>query len=139
MLAIQKERRLIAHIRENLEQKFAQYGKLETVTLINPLSATGKSDVVSEDPVQEKADPKSEATDSPIQPATEESNEATDKATTENSTKTKKTTGTQHITTPIAVLTRDPAERTAFAFLRFIDPVAAATAIENEVRSLFTT
>eukprot|EP00029_Vermamoeba_vermiformis_P011877 TRINITY_DN6684_c0_g1_i1.p1 TRINITY_DN6684_c0_g1~~TRINITY_DN6684_c0_g1_i1.p1 ORF type:complete len:541 (-),score=88.99 TRINITY_DN6684_c0_g1_i1:345-1967(-) len=102
--------------RENLEAKFAQYGKLETVTLINPLAATGKSDLVSEDPVQEKTDPKSEALDSPIQPATEESDEATDKNTTESSIKTKKA----------------PSERTAFAFLRFIDPVAAATAIENE-------
>jgi hypothetical protein len=30
-------------------------------------------------------------------------------------------------------LIEDPAERTAFAFLRFVDNVAAATAIENEV------
>jgi hypothetical protein len=80
------------HIRENLEQKFAQYGKLETVTLINPLVATGKTDVVPEEPVQEKPDPKAEATDeSPIQPATEESNEGADKTTAENSIKAKKT------------------------------------------------
>lgn len=79
-----------------MEAKFAQYGKLETVTLINPLAATGKSDLVSEDPVQEKTDPKSEALDSPIQPATEESDEATDKNTTESSIKTKKAPCTYH-------------------------------------------
>ena len=77
------------HFRENLEQKFAQYGKLETVTLINPLSIAGKSDVLSEEHAQEKYEHVSETSDSAIQTPSEESGE---KTAIDNSTKPKKPT-----------------------------------------------